>query len=84
MPPRAVLYSKSDCHLCDLAQEILERLAREGEVSWTRVDIWTDAALLDRYRYEIPVIELADGTLLRWPTTLEQVRRALRAVRAAT
>jgi hypothetical protein len=78
--PTAILYGKPGCHLCDLAEAILDRLAQNGEVEWTKQDIEADSALFERYRYEIPVIKLEDGTELHWPTTPERVRRALRSV----
>jgi hypothetical protein len=79
--PTATLFSKAGCHLCDLAEAMLTQLARTREVEWTKLDIESDPELLARYRYEIPVIRLEDGTELRWPTTLERIRRALRWVR---
>ena len=75
--PRATLYSKRDCHLCDQAAEILEAIGREMDLQWRRVDIESDPALFARFRYDIPVIEVAGGVTLKWPTTRERVRRAL-------
>src|SRR5688500_17369581 len=64
VPPTAILYGKPGCHLCDLAEAILERLARSGEVDWSKQNIEADPALFARYRYEIPVIMLEDGSEL--------------------
>jgi hypothetical protein len=81
VPPSAILYGKPGCHLCDLAEAILDRLARTGEVRWAKRNIEADPVVFERYRDEIPVIKLEDGTELPWPTTPERVRRALRSVR---
>lgn len=78
-PVEAILYSKLDCHLCDLAAELLATLSRSGELRWTRVDIQSDPSLSDRFQTEIPVIAIGDVEL-RWPTTLERIRRAVEQV----
>jgi hypothetical protein len=77
--PRVSLYSAPECHLCDLAAEILSTLSRDLTFRWERVNIETDPELLRRFRYEIPVIEIEGGAVLRWPTTRERVRRAIEA-----
>jgi hypothetical protein len=81
--PAVILYSKPGCHLCDEAAEILTGLARELPLDWRRVDIESDPALFARFRDEIPVIRVVGGAELKWPTTRERVRRALRDARTA-
>ena len=54
-------------------------VARDVAMTWQKVDITTDAALFERYRYRIPVIEVVGGPTLDWPTTPGQIRRAIRA-----
>jgi glutaredoxin len=51
------LYSKPGCGLCDKAKIILERAKLEVAV----VNILEDAALMERYQYEIPVLVGDDG-----------------------
>jgi hypothetical protein len=75
--PALVLYSKADCHLCDDAAAIVQRVGSELDVPWSRVDITSDADLFEQFRYRIPVIEIVDGPTLDWPTTAERVRRAV-------
>ena len=74
---RALLYSKRECHLCDEAAAILTSIAAELDLDWHRVDIETDPALFERFRYDIPVVEILGGATLQWPTTRERVRRAV-------
>lgn len=57
---RVVLYTKAGCHLCDEAREHLEDLAADYEFDLAEIDIRSDDALFDRYRYRIPVI-VVDG-----------------------
>lgn len=56
-----ILYTKVGCHLCDDARALLDELAAEVEFDLREVDILTDHALYERYKYRIPVIEI-DGT----------------------
>jgi hypothetical protein len=79
--PMVTLYSTPDCHLCDEAAAILATLERRARFRWRRVDIRSNASLFERYRYDIPVIQIDGGATLTWPTTRERVFRALRDVR---
>jgi glutaredoxin len=60
MPQTITIYSKPDCHLCDLAKEVLERCREKTDFTLEVVDISQDPALFERYRNDIPVI-LLDG-----------------------
>lgn len=53
---RLVLYGREDCHLCDDARTVLERIGHPFE----EVDIESDDDLLRRYLERIPVVAL-DG-----------------------
>ena len=53
---RITLYGRPGCHLCDDAQEVLDRVGEPYEI----VDIETDDDLLGRYLERIPVIAV-DG-----------------------
>ena len=52
MTPRITLYGRPDCHLCDDARAVLERV---GE-PFAEVDIEGDDALFKRYLERIPVV----------------------------
>ena len=73
------LYGKPDCHLCDEAEAIVLRVTSELRVPYVKLDIERSPELFERFRYRIPVIEIAGGETLDWPTTPERVRRAIRA-----
>ena len=47
-----ILYSRVDCHLCDLAAEMLDR----ASVPWRPVDIDADPALVRKYGIAVPVL----------------------------
>ena len=58
--PRLTLITRVDCHLCDVAKEALDRVARQAGVDWNEDDVDSDPALLDEYWDRVPVI-LLDG-----------------------
>ncbi len=57
------VYSKPDCHLCDEAMTLLERLQAELGFELAEQDISGDDALLRAYFERIPVVAL-DGEVL--------------------
>lgn len=63
------LYGTSACHLCELAESQLERLAAEGyRFVSDKVDIADDDSLMARYGVLIPVLRRnSDGVELNWP-----------------
>ena len=54
--PRLTLYHARNCHLCDRARSVLQRLG----VEFDEVDITGDPELEARYREWLPVVEM-DG-----------------------
>ena len=78
-----VLYGTTDCHLCEQAEAMLVRIAADLQVTYRKVDIQSSPQLFERYRYRIPVIEVAGGETLEWPTTPERIRRAIRGAASA-
>jgi hypothetical protein len=73
------LYGKPDCHLCDEAEQQLAGLSRRHGLTYQKVDIQSSPDLFSRYRYRIPVIEVAGGATLDWPVSSEQVWSAVRS-----
>jgi hypothetical protein len=69
------LYQRDDCHLCDLALEVLAQ-ARAPAFASRFID--DDAALEARYGARVPVLrEEASGRELAWPFDAAAVRRFL-------
>ncbi len=67
-----ILYQRDDCHLCDLALEVLAA-ARVPE--FDSVFIGHDPGLEQRYGARVPVLrDQASGGELDWPFTVGQVR----------
>ncbi len=57
---RVRLYSRTNCHLCDVARADLERICAELSVRFEEMDVDTDAALRADYGDRVPVI-VVDG-----------------------
>jgi hypothetical protein len=75
------LYGKPGCHLCEQAEEMVEDLSSEYPLSLQSLDITSDPALFERFRYEIPVISLADGRSLAGRIDRNELREFLRSYR---
>lgn len=65
-----VLFSTSECHLCDMAKQMLDELGLEYQVT----DIAFDDKLFALYGERIPVLLDADNQReLGWPFEPEQI-----------
>ena len=66
-----ILYQRDDCHLCDLALDVLAQ-ARVPEFESVFID--QDEALEVRYGTRVPVLQRSDtGEELDWPFSAERV-----------
>ena len=75
--PIVTLYVTGDCHLCEEAERLLRRLAREMGFRLELVDISSDAALYERYRLAVPVVAVDGEAVLSAPLDEGRVREAL-------
>jgi glutaredoxin len=75
--PVVTLYVTGDCHLCEEAERLLRRLAREMRFRLELVDISSDAALYDRYCLAVPVLAVDGKAVLSAPLEERRVREAL-------
>ena len=76
-PPWLILYQRDDCHLCDLALEVLAG-ARAPEFESVFLD--DDASLEAGYGHRVPVLrDVRDGRELDWPFDAEGLGRWLAA-----
>lgn len=70
-----VLYQRDDCHLCDLAIDVLAN-ARAPEFSSVFID--NDNMLEARYGERVPVLrEEESGRELGWPFDAQAIQRFL-------
>ena len=47
-----ILYSRADCHLCDLAAAMM----KSADIAWRPVDIDSDPELVEKYGIHVPVV----------------------------
>ena len=72
---RLILYQRDNCHLCDLAIDVLAQ-ARAPEFASVFID--GDDALETRYGLRVPVLREEDTNReLSWPFDTERVRSFL-------
>ena len=71
---RLTLYQRDDCHLCDLALDVLAQ-ARVPEFESVFID--GDAELETRYGERVPVLRTDSGRELGWPFDSAGVRAFL-------
>jgi glutaredoxin len=65
-----IMYSRPDCHLCELAAQMLE----ECDVAWYEVDIESDLELIRKHGARVPVLYRADiDRELVWPFSIATV-----------
>jgi hypothetical protein len=70
------LYSRPDCHLCELMLRELQGLLR-GRAELRRVDISHDLDLIERYGLRIPVLACGDEEISGYPLDAAAVERFL-------
>lgn len=71
---RPTLYQRDDCHLCDLALDVLAQ-ARVPDFDSVFID--GDVELEARYGERVPVLRAQSGTELGWPFDAAAVRALL-------
>lgn len=57
------IYSKKECHLCDIAKEELEDIRREFDFSLKEINIEKDTVAFEKFKHQIPVVEV-DGKII--------------------
>lgn len=89
MPASVVtVLGKPGCHLCDVAEEVVARVADELAAEGTPVrverrSILDDPALEARYRDDVPVVLVDDRPFVRWRVDPDVLRARLRGTAAA-
>jgi len=76
------LYSTSACHLCDIAEQMLQLQQNLQQQAGTpfdfdKVDISESDLLFELYGVLIPVLRHPDGRELNWPFSPEQLEQFL-------
>jgi hypothetical protein len=75
-----VLYGRADCHLCDDARVVLERVRADVPFDLVERDIERDETLHRRYLERIPVVEVAGEEVFEFFVEEAELRRRLAIV----
>ena len=51
-----VVYSRKDCHLCEIVKNTLTQVQGEANFQWREVDIDADPELRQKFNDEVPVV----------------------------
>jgi hypothetical protein len=58
--PRLTLISRAGCHLCEVAEQAMDRIAAATGQAWQLLDVDADRDLVAEYGDRVPVV-LLDG-----------------------
>lgn len=72
-----IIYSRPGCHLCDEAKQAMETAGCGEEYALEEIDIESDADLLRRYQFDIPVITIDGVEAFKHRLTSEAFREKL-------
>lgn len=81
---RVIIYSRRDCHLCEMALEQLQKARQEYLLEVKDIDVDTDPALKERYGEQVPVVSIngkirfrgrVNGILLKRVLLAESLRQ---------
>jgi uncharacterized membrane protein len=73
-----ILYSRKDCHLCEVARENLDALQAEIPHELVVIDVDSNEDLQRAYGFEVPVVEVGPYRL-KAPFELPELRMTLKA-----
>lgn len=75
--PRITLIDRQGCHLCEEAAAVIEQVATERGVQWTRLDVDSSPELLEKYADLVPVVLVDSRQVGQWRITPAQLNAAL-------
>ena len=77
MTARVTFYTRTGCHLCDQAREVVRTVCEDLGETWTEVDVDSSVELQDAYTDQVPVT-LVDGRRHDfWRVDEQRLRAAL-------
>jgi glutaredoxin len=71
------LYTRVECHLCEIAREVLDTVRARHAFTLEVVDIDRDASLRARYGNEVPVITIDGRKAFKYRVDPSELRRRL-------
>ncbi|MCW2752007.1 MAG: NrdH-redoxin [Aeromicrobium sp.] len=81
---RVVVYSRADCHLCEMAEQLVAEVCADTGDDWVRVDVDQDADLASRFTEQVPVTFVDGAQHDFWRVDADRLRSALARGRGAS
>ncbi|HEY1628829.1 MAG TPA: glutaredoxin family protein [Tepidisphaeraceae bacterium] len=75
---RVTIYSKPDCHLCDVMKQIVQKVRRRREFELEIRNILDDLADFEKYQTLIPLLLVNGSEIARYRIREDQLEAALR------
>jgi glutaredoxin len=63
---KVLIYKKEGCHLCDEAEEVLERLKKEKKFFLEKIMIEENTDMFERFGNKVPVVFINDHMALEF------------------
>jgi glutaredoxin len=82
MHAQVILYTRPGCHLCEEAKAQMLAAGCSDEYTLEEVNIETDAALVERYGLEIPVVVINGVKAFKYRLTAAEFKQKLRRLSA--
>ncbi|PHS71071.1 MAG: thioredoxin family protein [Methylophaga sp.] len=67
------LYTTAGCHLCDLADNLLNEILNHHKLTINPIEIGDNDNLVRLYGTTIPVIKFDDNSELNWPFSQQDI-----------
>jgi len=78
MPNKIItIYVGSNCHLCEIAKDLIVDVLRETDWAYNEVNISIDNQLKEKYGLRIPVAVAPSGKEKSWPFTSSQIKQLI-------
>jgi len=78
--PTITLYSKPDCHLCDVVKEHIAGARKQVAFNLETVDITSQPDLWERYQLRIPVVLINGEEAFVYRASEQELVRRLRSL----
>jgi glutaredoxin len=78
MRQRLVLYSRSDCCLCDEMKTIVRQIATKTSLVIEEIDVDSSADLREKYGEEVPVLFINGRKAFKYRLTAKQLATRLK------
>jgi glutaredoxin len=76
-----MVYSRKNCHLCEVVKETLAKLQKDADFHWSEVDIDDDPELQRKYTDEVPVVFIDGRKAFKYRMGEQEFLRVLAARR---